>query len=215
MKVFVLLCVSIIAFLHAAEPPVVFQVSKIGDDKSELNRVFEMIKNRENMILRNKAHFSSRVYEVSQKIDELTFLAYGCIGPIRSPSGATYGEYDVDTSVVYYIITTKKRNVADGEKIIDMDSIVTDQTKDYKSVIGAKVTARIVKEIDEKDIPVFTKDNFVEALKGGKTWTLQSFSETDCMDCFGKGKLGALKNYKPCERCRGKGKLTRDCLVKW
>jgi hypothetical protein len=215
MKTFVLLCISIIAFLHAEEPPVVFQVSKVGDDKSELNRVFERIKIGEDLILRKNAHISSRVYEVSQKIDELSCLAYGCIGPIRSLSGATYGEYNVDTSVVFYIIATKKRNLADGEKIKDMLSVATDQTKDYMSVIGAKVTARIVKEIDEKDIPVFTKDNFVEALKGGKTWTLQSFSETDCVDCFGKGKLGALKNYKPCERCHGKGKLTRDCLVKW
>ena len=63
--------------------------------------------------------------------------------------------------------------------------------------------------------PQFSKEQFIQKLKGGHTWTLPKFAELECKVCFGDGKLTGLRDNATCQECGGKGTYIQDWVIKW
>ena len=200
-----------------------FRVSVAGNDKTELMRVFLAVQE-----LEKKGELED--YKVMQRINLREFLVYkktwaegGSGGMVASSMRAIGGGGNVyvggggrkgaDKSIVYWLKTKEDHDVADGETLSEMFTEPTGKTREYTSVLGAKKTCRELAEMD-KNVE-FSKEDFLAALKEGKTWTLVNFSKSKCSQCGGSGKLGALKNYAQCPGCKGKGGIVSDCLVKW
>ncbi|MEI6674632.1 MAG: hypothetical protein WCO57_05600 [Verrucomicrobiota bacterium] len=176
---------------------VVFSVSKAGADKSELLKVFAAVQMQE-----NPRQIGPPVYLVVQRISLRDFLVH-----VRDDSGT-----------LYWLRTKEDHDVADNERLQNVSAVLTGKTREYVSVLGAKKTVRELEEkegengMEKKEL---TKEDFLEKLKEGKTWTLSKFSKVKCFTCLGNGKFGALRNYARCQDCDGVGEVAADCLVKW
>lgn len=197
----------------------VFLVSQAGKDKSELMRVFAAVQK-----LENAGNVKLEDYQVSQRINLREFLVYkkSWLGGVVASRGASsgngggvycYGGMAADTSTTYWLKTKDDHDVADKESLSNIITAPTGKTREYTSVLGAKMTCREMAETDEN--VAFSKEDFLAALKGGKTWTLKNFSKSKCSQCSGTGKLSVMKNYAKCPDCKGNGEVVTDCLVKW
>jgi len=198
-----------------------FRVSEAGKDKAELMRVFSAVQRFEN---RGKLNLED--FEVMQKINLREFLVYKKTWAKGGNGGMSGNQMDgrgfyagggggkgTDISTIYWLKTKEDHDVADGETLSNMVIVPTGKTREYTSVMGAKRTCRELTETGEN--MGFQKEEFLAALKQGKTWTLKDFSKSKCFQCGGTGKLGVMKNYAQCPDCKGKGEIPADCLVKW
>jgi hypothetical protein len=179
-----------------------FHVSQTGTDKAELMRAFKAVQKSE--LEKNEDHSKPKSvveqYVVDQRISSHEFLLH--------PRNAT------DTRL--WLITKRDRKAVDGD-VITVRTVRTGNIREYVSVLGAKKSVREIEEVEKEkvDKSEFTHDDFLAALKDGKTWTLKSFLETKCEKCFGTGNLGAAHDYKKCPHCEGKGLVKSDCVVAW
>jgi len=172
-----------------------FRVSKAGKDQSGLSKVFLAVQAQEEL---NKGKLgNSKFFKVVQRINMHEYIV------------------NFGTNPNFWLVTNSDIDIADGE-CLSMNIAPTGKTREYTSVLGAKVTLREYAQPKEEDLPPpLSKEEFVDALKNGKTWTLKDFVTAKCFRCGGAGKLGALEKYAKCNDCGGKGTLVSDCLVKW
>jgi len=114
---------------------------------------------------------------VQQRISLRDFLVYKM----------TWSGYAIKTkgSILFWLKTKQDHDVADNEKLTNIEAAPTGKTREYTSVHGANVTVRELEEADAK--PDFSKEDFLKALKQGKTWTLNRFSKVRCFQCNGSG----------------------------
>lgn len=171
--------------------PEVFNVSKTGNDKTRLVKVFEAISQQE---------FASQIppsifLKTSQKIDNNNYLVYW-------------------KDAIYWLILKNPQDLADNKKIV-ITGYETEGTKEYTSVLGVKKTVAVVMEIETREPKRITKKEFAERLKKGETWTLYKFSVKPCAVCFGDGKLSVIESHRECNACHGEGEFISDLLVKW
>ena len=168
----------------------VYQVSKGGKDKKLLTRVFHAVQ----AIELNGGGEQVRL-RVTQKIAPKEFLV-------------NYGKGS------YWLYTDETYNVVDDE-ILKLTVKITHETKKHTTVRGASRTVRVMREAEHIPFVNFTQEDFIRRLKEGDSWVLKQFREKRCENCFGDGKLNALKNYAKCHDCKGKGDTVIDCVVKW
>ena len=197
----------------------VFLVSEVGSKKNELHEVFKLIQKEE----KRKKYGEPISLEILQKLNDKGFLAYKTVTRYRTIAsrsasiGGGGGAYTTssevtDRSKLYYLVTLKANDIADGERLKSICVIETSKMKSYTDTRGAKRTVRILEEITPVDL---SQQDFVKRLKGGESWVLKRFREKRCKNCFGDGKLNAMKNYAKCPDCKGKGATVVDCIVKW
>jgi|GEM_PF-2482435 len=231
MKTIILTLLAAPALLMAqARPTITFSVSATGADKTELRRVLEAVQELEG----GKNDKTAADFEVIQRIDLRNFLVYKKVwkerrAPVIGDSlsrigggggvagGGTYRVAEVDRSKVFWLITSRDHdNVADGEFLVGIIAIETGKTRETEEATGYPSTVRELKEKTDEAIALTpSQEEFVAALKSGKTWTLNNFTKTQCSRCNGKGNLGVLHENLRCPSCQGVGSLFSDCLVKW
>ena len=114
----------------------------------------------------------------------------------------------------YWLILLEPRSIADDEQIL-LNCIKSNETKEYASVLGANKTVKVLREIEAREPKIMTREEFIDRLKSGVSWTLKGFVEKSCNECFGDGKLSVMQNYARCGDCQGLGNITMDLLVKW
>jgi hypothetical protein len=170
-----------------------FNVSEVGADKSELMKIFTavQIKDREDLF------GIPQSYRIIQVIGKKEFLVQVL------PAGKR----------ILWLKTLNEISAADGEVIRDIYAVVSERTRSYTNIQGAKATVRIAEEIIPP--PFMKQEAFVSLLKSGKTWTLPAFKSVSCQRCFGDGKLSVLQGSADCPDCDRKGSTSFDLLVTW
>jgi hypothetical protein len=169
----------------------IFHVSKTGNDKTRLMKVFEAVSRQELV-----SQIPPPIFlKTSQKIDDHNYLVYW-------------------KDLTYWLILENPQDLADDSGIV-IHGCEDKRTKEYISVLGAKKTVGVVREIKFSEPKAMAKEEFSERLKKGETWTLKEFSVKPCAVCFGDGKLSVLNDYSICHDCNGNGEFKNDLLVKW
>jgi DnaJ-class molecular chaperone len=170
--------------------PFVYQVSKGGKDKKLLMSVFHAV----------------QAIELKGEDEEVRLLVTQKIAPkelLVKYRGSSY-----------WLYTDETYNIVDDE-VLKLKVTITNETKKYTTVLGASKTIRVMREAKLTPFLTFTQKDFVRRLKKGDSWVLKQFQEKSCANCFGNGKLSALKNYAKCPDCRGEGSTVIDYTVKW
>jgi hypothetical protein len=214
-SIIIVACVALSSLVHAEE---VFNVSKAGKNKEELIKVFKSIQDIE-----MAKKYAPASFEVLQKLGSKGYLVYktrieyNTIASSMARMGGGGGSYTTshevaERSTIYFLVTLEPKNYVDGEIIKGFFTVKSDATKSYMNTVGATKTVAVLDEVIPQPL---TQDEFVERLKNGDTWLLKNYKKKKCHGCFGKGKLGALKNYATCPDCNGKGAFMLDCVVKW
>ncbi len=171
--------------------------------------------------LENKEKKDVITLSVASVIDDKNFLchkmekSYHTIADSSARVGggggsAGYVTESVDYSTMVWLTTNQPHKVADDELLTDIGVIESDNIKKR----GGSSYRQLI-EAPENETSAFTKEQFIAALKEGKTWRLEKFGTKDCENCFGKGHADALRKYAKCLICDGTGKITVDYLVKW
>jgi hypothetical protein len=211
-----LYCACSITLLKSQE---VFNVSKAGSDKSELNSAFAAIQKIE----KDKKYGEPTTFEILQKLDSKGYLVYktrteyNTVSSGMSSIGGGGGGYTTssevtDRSKIYYLVIREVGNHADGDRLEGMFTVDAAKTKTYTNTLGAAQTVTVLEEV----VPVeLSQEDFVARLKKGESWVLKNFRKKSCGGCFGDGKLNAMKNYARCPDCKGEGYAMLDCVVKW
>lgn len=168
-----------------------YHVSGGGDNKALLMRVFAAVKKIEE----GKRAGGSRTYTVRQRISATQFLVN---------SG---GEKD------YWFIALEGQKW-DSRDRIQVDSELTDATKTFLDENGQTITVRVMKQVKSKPPPEFTKEEFVERLKEGKTWVLERFDKRKCELCGGDGRVEQETGTEDCRECF-EGEVSITYLVQW
>lgn len=169
----------------------VYHVSGGGSDKALLMRVFGAVKKLEEA----KRAGGARTYTVRQRISPIEFLVN---------SG---GEKD------YWFIALEGQKW-DNRDQIRADTELTDATKTFRDENGETITVRVLKQVKSKPPPEFTKEEFVQRLKDGKTWVLTGFEERKCEQCGGDGRVDRDSGAEDCHECLD-GMASIDYAVVW
>lgn len=175
----------------------VFEISKVGKDKSTLLKYFSVIEEKENKA--RKPH--SLLLEVAQKQDDKNYHVY---------------LYNIHTrsQTRYLLKLLDSKSYADNEKIIVYAKSV-EGTSEYRTITGANANIRILQEFIPEQPILFSQEEFVKRLKDGETWDLKGALNVPCAPCFGDGKKSNLQGGEKCMDCNGKGFLIKDVIVKW
>jgi hypothetical protein len=176
---------------HADKFTHTYHVSGGGANKALLMRVFGAVKKIEEA----KQAGGARTYTVRQRISPIEFLVN---------SG---GEKD------YWFIALEGQKW-DNRDQIRADTELTDATKTFLNESGETITVRVLKQVKSKPPPEFTKEEFVQRLKDGKTWILQGFEERKCEDCGGDGRVDQETGTEDCHECL-EGTVSIDYVVEW
>ncbi len=175
-----------------------FRVSKTGGNKELLLRLFEHIRSQEASKNSGRlARFRMELH-VRQRVSSTTYLVDGEGEP-------------------YWFVAKKPLNKVDGDWLVCLAKM-TDEVKRYTTVLKAKKTVRVIKEVDESELnlppptPPLTKEKFVEELKAGKTWTVTLVD--NCKTCGGSGSLKSVSGRRPCGSCSG-GRAYVTYSVRW
>ncbi len=220
MRLLALLLITwaLLGACHAERADIkVFRVSKTGKNKDLLLRLFEDIRSQEAPKKWIGPNDFTMVLEVRQRVSPTTYLVDWITG-INHPDRRFFMQ-----GGPYWYIAKKPLNKVDGEAFPCLGK-VTDEVKSYTTVLKAKKTVRVIKEVDESDLnlppppPPLTKEKFLEELKSGKTWTV-TFVD-NCKTCGGSGKLkSSLSRTRVCNSCsdgrfsRGRSRVTYS--VRW
>lgn len=87
---------------------------------------------------------------------------------------------------------------------------------DFTTVAGSTRRVELFKEaVAKEDEEAPEKEEFVERLKAGETFTVRTINPTGCAKCFGDGKLGASEKYEVCLDCGGSGEAITTWTIKW
>lgn len=183
----------------------VFKVSKTGGNKDLLLRLFEGIRSQEASKNSGRLARFMKELHVRQRVSSTTYLV----------DGELPGE-------PYWFVAKKPLNKVDGDWIVCLVK-TTDEVKSYTTVLKAKKTVRVIKEVDESDLnlpPLLTKEKFTEELKAGKTWTVTLVDI--CQTCGGSGKLKSVGGTRACNNCAksrfsssGSGQKSVTYSVQW
>lgn len=194
-----------------------FRVSKVGSDKSELFKVFEIVSEG------SKPRFKGTSFEIMQRITGREFLVW----KLKTESytvGNSYGNGGnvavrsttrPDLTQIYYLKLTEEINAVDGERLKDLPVVLTDEIESYATAAtGAAKSVRVYKEI-ARETAGMSQAGFVERLRSGEKWIIKSYSKEGCFPCGGEGKLSDFKGGGRCGDCNGLGKFNVSLLVKW
>jgi len=179
-------CLAVTSF--GAEKKV-FEVSKVGADKTELKEVFGLVQEYETLIRKPV----TRDFKVLRKIDEENFIVW----PLDENG-------DSDTSITYWLATAQKWNAADGEIIHGVVAQKTEETKQQGSS-----TYRVMKASKPDPVKILTREEFTSLLKSGKTWIVPEAYVRKCYCTNG------FVGYSKHDACDGLGKIFIDLHVKW
>jgi|GEM_PF-6818891 len=193
-----------------------FRVSQVGNDKSELLRIFKLIQDQDKKI-------PSTSFEVLQRLSPTEFLVYKLVtkeSVVSSASASMGGGGNVyshaytepDLSTVYCLKLTSPSNAVDGEEIKNLSVILTEEIKTYETALGAQRSVRTY--VDHRSSKL-SKEEFVIRLKSGEEWTLLDYSKEACFPCGGDGVLSDFKGGGKCKDCNGSGSFQIGLLVKW
>jgi hypothetical protein len=186
----------------------VFEVSKVGKDKSRLLSIFSDVQKYE-----AGGDAPSEKFHVLQRLSPKYLLVHPMCWRYSVASGSAYQVPNRDKT--YGLVTSNPKNVVDGETVEVNASEETDEIYEYTSTSGAKRSVRIIKEQGKQDKKVLAKDEFVKKLREGETWLLPGGIQQKCGDCFGDGELSSMQKYAQCKSCKGTGSVAVDYLVKW
>lgn len=168
-----------------------YLVSLGAKNKALLLRVFDAVRKVEE----KKNAGGERSLEVRHRINSTEFLV--------NAGGTTD----------YWFMALEPMDL-DNRDRFRTDAELTGKTKEFRTESGETVTVRVLKEVKSEPKPAFTKDEFVERLKAGETWSLMDFEERKCLACNGKGMIGEPDELEECSDCEF-GKITVDYIVKW
>jgi hypothetical protein len=209
---------------NAETPPELFRVSKVGADKSELLKVFEQVQ-----LVEGRKGLKPENFEVFQRANEAEYLVYKMIWKYRdsapswgkqSEGGGSYGGgsgssgryLGADLKTLYWLQTEEPSVYVNDEKIRDLYVVPSDEIKSYTTMLGAQVSVRVLREAPAKEIP---KDEFVQRLQAGETWTIPSYKTEECRKCYGDGKLSKMQGEGKCLDCNATGTSEVDLIVRW
>ena len=88
---------------------------------------------------------------------------------------------------------------------------------DGENAVGVASKLPYYKEIDPKErnpnLP--TREEFLERIKLGETYTVTEKVEGGCYECMGNGDMGAMHKNKVCSKCQGSGNSAVIWTLKW
>lgn len=168
-----------------------FHVSAGARNKPLLMKVFAAVQKLE----AEKHAGGSRTFVVKQAISPTAFLVNAG------------GNSD------YWLIPLERQEWSNRERI-KIDAEFTGDTKTFRDESGKDISFRVLKQVESKPAPEFTKEEFVERLKDGETWTLMHFEQRTCPNCKGKAMIRTEDEYIECGECH-EGKLSIDYVVEW
>jgi hypothetical protein len=170
-----------------------FLVSK-ATDKDKLVEVFEAVAKIDYEAKLRERSLTRSQLRVANRIDDSNFV-------VRAIEGTTY----------YWLVAASPLNLADGETF-SMTVTKTDEIKEYGTS-----SYRIIRQIPGGgDVPMMTKDQFVERLKLGEVFQLHAFGQARCEACGGAGQKAMAKHSeRECKKCNGRGTVQVDYTVRW
>ncbi|MEI6605698.1 MAG: hypothetical protein WCP35_10345 [Verrucomicrobiota bacterium] len=82
---------------------------------------------------------------------------------------------------------------------------------------GAASRLPYYKEVEEaeKNPNLPTREEFLERIKLGETFTVVEKVEGGCYECMGNGDMGAMHKNKVCVKCQGSGNAAVTWTLKW
>ena len=196
-----------------------FKVSKVGNNKSQLLEVFGIIQQNES------DQPKGTTFQIMQRIDQNNFLVYKFVtktNVVSSSMASIAGGGNVrsnsylslERTKVSYLKYNRGLDAVDGEKVKDLSVVLTKEIETYATAVGSMKSVRVYKEaLNERNI--FSREEFVEKLRAGETWVIRSYLAEECFPCKGTGRLNQFNGGGRCDKCKGKGDLTKDLLVKW
>ena len=96
----------------------------------------------------------------------------------------------------------------------------TGQVYAYTSVLGAKTTVRVMQIVPEPSLHTPSYDDFIAAVKAGKSFDVLRDALFNCPDCQASGFVkvidggGRLGLRKLCPTCKGKKTIIRRVLCR-
>lgn len=165
----------------------VFKVSKTGKNKDLLLRLFEEIRSQEASKSAMRLNAFMKTFYIRQRLSSTTYLV------------------DWEGDEPYWFVAKNSLTKVDGD-VIRCLAKVTNEIKSYTTVLKAKKTVRVIKEVEESELnipppdPPLTKERFLEELRSGQTWVVTLADE--CKTCGGSGKLKSVSGTRACNSCR-------------
>ncbi|MBK1829565.1 hypothetical protein JIN77_02410 [Verrucomicrobiaceae bacterium R5-34] len=168
-------------------------------DSPKLNKILTELAQKQAAERNNTKRF-----KITQHIDHSHYLAY-------SPS--VMGRNN-RLGIIRLELLERDSLIAD-DTWITVHATETSKVYQYTTVLGAKSTVPIWKEVE---LPEITNDSILQSLKRGNLYTIEKYSDKmgQCKKCIGSGKVfdaRSASRKKMCQDCKGSGKVKIKLLI--
>ncbi len=184
-----------------------YQMSTVPVDDPRWGRILALVNEQTaNRAAAAAESGDEKTIEIVQFIEGTSYLAMmrtpqQLAGSVARAMGTTFvpaGEW----STVRLDLPPGSSRLADGEKMLKSVED-TGQLFEYTTALGANATVKVFRLAGTSaDLQQLTKDQFLERLKAGKTWTVTVPQVTSrCSFCRGAKFVSGA----PCPQCKGVG----------